>query len=205
MRISQELDLFWMSKAAHHGTPPGRPRAPVYRVGEPLQRGRRRWPTGAQYTYGHGGHELTLFLRDIDEAMIEDVRFGEAEFAVITQPPVIVLAYRFGDSIPWSDAPYCWHFQPAHRRTIPDRETSPEVRALIWISLVGADDGIIRAQRGMTLAPEFTRTLHSAIRAQARESFDPHECTAAVGDLMVAYPNTYARLPLAQARTIGNQ
>src|SRR5262245_60661647 len=142
MRISRELDLYWMSKA-HDCTSPKRRSVPVYRVGEPLQRGRRHWPAGAQYTHGLGGHELTIFRPDIDEQMIQDVRYGEAEFALITQPPVIVLAYRFGKSIPWSDAPYCWHFQPAHWRTIPDRETSPELRALVWISLVGADDGII--------------------------------------------------------------
>ena len=32
--------------------------------------------------------------------MIHDVRFGEAEFAVIAQSPLIVLAYRFGDLDP---------------------------------------------------------------------------------------------------------
>jgi hypothetical protein len=124
---------------------------------------------------------------------------------VIIQPPVIVLAYRFGQSIPWSDVPYCWHFQPAHWRVIPPRETSPETRALLWITLVGADDGVIYAQRGMTLAPDFTRTLHAAIRAQARMPFDPDECVGAIGDLMVARPSTLARLPFAQSHTAGNQ
>jgi hypothetical protein len=205
MRIFQDLDPFWMSKAPRHCTPTNRPLVPLYRVGEPLQRGRRQWPTGAQYTYGLSGHELTLFHGDIDEQMIQDVKYGEAEFAVITKPPVIVLAYRFGSSIPWNDVPYCWHFQPAHWRVIPDREASPEARALLWITLVEARDGIIRAQRGMTLAPEFTSTLHAAIRAQARVPFDPDRCTAAVSDLLVAHPSTFARLPLAQARTIGNQ
>jgi hypothetical protein len=136
--------------------------------------------------------------------MVQDVRFGEAEFAVIISPPVIVLAYRFGDSIPWSDAPYCWHFQPPHCRAVPGPEASPEARALLWITLVEANDGIIRAQRGMTLAPGFTRTLHAAIRTQAGVPFDPDQCTVAVGDLLVAYPTASSRLALAQARTIGN-
>jgi hypothetical protein len=146
-----------------------------------------------------------LFRRAVDEPMVQDVRFGEAEFAVITSPPVIVLAYRFGASIPWSDAPYCWHFQPPHWRAVPTPEASREARALLWITLVEADDGIIRAQRGMTLAPGFTRALHAAIRALAGIPFDPDQCTAAVGNLLVAHPTTSSRLPLAQARTIGNQ
>jgi hypothetical protein len=204
MRISRELDLFGIGQVPRHGASPKRSLVPVYRVGEPLQRGRRRWPTGAQYTYGPGGHELTLFRRDVDERMIQDVKLGEAEFAVISRPPVIVLAYRFGHSIPWDDATYCWHFQPPHWRTVPDLDPSPEARALIWITLVEADGGFIRAQRGMTLAPGFTSTLHAAIRAQARTPFDPDRCTEAVADLMVAHPSTSARLPFAQARTLGN-
>jgi hypothetical protein len=144
-------------------------------VGEPLQRGRRNWPVGAQYVYGLSGHELTIFHPHVNEPLVQDVKFGEAEFAVITQPPVIVLAYRFGTTIPWNDVPYCWHMQPAHWRTVPARESSPET------------------------------TLHTAIRAQARMPFNPDQCADAVGDLLVAHPSAFARLPLAQARTIGNQ
>jgi hypothetical protein len=57
----------------------------------------------------------------------------------------------------------------------------------------------------MTLAPHFTRTLHNAIRVQARMPFNPDQCTEAIGDLLVAHPTTSARLSLAQARAIGNQ
>src|SRR5689334_12341456 len=106
MKTSRDFGLSCSSWAPRHNTPPRRPLIPVYRVGEPLQRGRRRWPAGAQYAYGPAGHELTLFHRAVDESMVQDVRSGEAEFAVITRPPVIVLAYRFGAAIPWSDAPY---------------------------------------------------------------------------------------------------
>ena len=101
--------------------------------------------------------------------------------------------------------PYTWHMQPAHCRVTPPLESSPETRALLWITLVGADDGMIHAQRGMTLAPAFTRTLHDAIRAQASTPFNPDRCTSVIGDLFVAHPNTLSRLPMAQARTMGNQ
>ena len=99
---------------------------------------------------------------------------------MIVEPPVIVLAYRFGHSIPWSDVPYSWHLQPVAWRVVPSLDHSPEARALLWISLVGADDGIIHAQRGMTLSPCFTRALHDAIRAQALTAFDAEECTTAI-------------------------
>jgi hypothetical protein len=202
---SQDLELYWLSNAPRKSIPASRPLVPVYRVGEPLQRGRRHWPVGSQYTHGPNGHELTLFLPEIDDRHVQDVKSGEGEFAVIARLPLIVLAYRFGQSIPWSDVPYCWHMQPAHYRVVPPLGLSPEARALLWITLVGAHDGIIYAQRGMTLAPEFTRFLHGAIRAQARMPFIPDRCTAAISKLLVAHLGTLERLPLAQARTIGNQ
>jgi hypothetical protein len=181
-----------------------RPVAPVYRVGELVSRRRREWPPGAEFAFGPGGHELTLFHPLIRPELIEDVRRGPAEFALIVRPPVIVLAYRFGETIPWEDTAYCWHLQPEFRRVIPGAIVVAEIRSLLWITLVGAEDGIIHAQRGMTLSPSFTRALHDAIRAQAMSPFDPHECTAAISTLYPPYIETVDRLDMAVARTMGN-
>jgi hypothetical protein len=206
MKIScQDLELFWVTKTPVRSRSACYPVVPVYRVGEPLQRGRRHWTVGAQYSYGTNGHELTLFRSDLSERMVQEVRYGEAEFAATIQLPLINLSYRFQGSIPWNDVPYCWQMQPAHCRVVPPPEASPETRALLWITLVGAHDGIIHAQRGMTLAPEFTRVLNNAIRAQARLPFDPDRCMTAIGELLVSFPDPISRLAQAQARTMGNR
>jgi hypothetical protein len=181
-----------------------RPVAPVYRVGEPLHRGRREWPHGAEFAFGPGGHELTVFAPAITDSMIEDVRRGPAEFALIVHGPILVLAYRFGESIGWEDAPYCWHLQPEYRRVVPAAVVATEARALLWVTLVGADDGIIHAQRGLTLSPSFTRALHDAIRRQAMSTFDSSGCTAAISCLYPPHLETVDRLPMAVARTMGN-
>jgi hypothetical protein len=177
---------------------------PVYRVGELLHRGHRSWQPGAEFAFGPGGHALTLFHPRIGPELIDDVRRGAAEFALIVRPPVIVLAYRFGDSIPWEDAPYSWHLQPECRRVVPASVVAPEARTLLWITLVGAEDGIIHAQRGMTLSPPFSRALHDAIRAQAMSPFDPSDCTAAISSLYLPHLDTVDRLAIAVARTMGN-
>lgn len=179
--------------------------APVYRVGAPFYRGRRRWPAKAEFAFGPGGHELTLFHPEIGPDVIDDVRRGPAEFALIVEPPILALAYRFGDAIPWEDTAYSWHLQPEFRRVVPESVVVPGARALLWITLVGADDGIIHAQRGMTLSPPFTRALHDAIRAQAMSRFDSFECASAVSDLFLTHPETLDRLELAVARTMGNE
>jgi hypothetical protein len=178
---------------------------PVYRVGEPFRRGREAWPEGAQFTYGPGGHELTLFRSDIRGDVVDAVGYGKAEFALIVEPPLVVLTYRFGQSIGWGDAPYCWHLQPTSQRVVPSVDYSPEARALLWITLVDTEDGIVRAQRGVTLSPSFTRALHSAIRAQALMTFNAEECTSAISKVFLTYNNAADRLGLAKARTVGNE
>jgi hypothetical protein len=201
----QDLDQAFLSKTAPKGTLASRAAVPAYRVGEPFRRGRRSWPERAEFSCcPSGGHELTLFCPEVHDDLADEVRRGQAEFALIVELPVIVLAYRFGRSIPWKDVPYSWHLQPEGRRLIPEIGYSLEQRTLLWISLVGANDGIIHAQRGMTLSPGFTRALNAAIRAQALRAFDPDECTLAISRIFLEYPTTVDRLKLAAVQTMGN-
>ncbi|ODT98124.1 MAG: hypothetical protein ABS79_06420 [Planctomycetes bacterium SCN 63-9] len=180
------------------------PLVPVYRVGERFRSRQRTWPNSTEYSFGPSGHELTLFRPNITRQMIEDVRRGPTEFAIIVEASIIVLAYRFGESIPWEDALYCWHLQPEFRRVIPSREARHAGRSLLWVTLVGSDDGIIHAQRGLTLSPEFSDSLHDAIRNQAMRAFDPNCCALAVGSVYNARESIEARLDRATARSAGN-
>ena len=147
---------FWSAIGASR-TPARQPLVPVYRVGELFHRGRRVWPEGGQFAFSPGGLELTLFCSEISDDVVQEVRQGEVELALIAELPLIVLAYRFGEVIPWNDVPYSWHLQPASWRIVPSLDHSPQTRALLWITLVGAKDGIIHAQRGVTLSPSFTQ------------------------------------------------
>jgi hypothetical protein len=177
---------------------------PAYRVGELFHPGIGSWPEGASFACGPGHYELALFHSDVRSDVVDEVRRGPAEFALIVEPQVIVLAYRFGELIPWQDIPYSWHLQPPARQVIPPVVPSPEARSLLWITLVGARDGIIHAQRGMTLSPSFTHALHKAIRDQAARAFDPEECTVAISSIYLGYPYMVERLSIAAARTLGN-
>lgn len=195
--------LFWTT--SRQGVPLiERPQVPSYRVGEPLVPGRSQWPVGAQYCFGAEGHTLTLFVRAVDVRMVEDVRRGEAEFAMLGDSPVFLLAYRLGDSAEWGSAAFAWHLQHAGSRAVPTASHSPETRALLWISLVGADDGVIHAQRGVALAPDFTRALHEAIRAQAAAPLDPLECVLAVAELSADDPDLSERIEQTSVRTLAN-
>jgi hypothetical protein len=146
-----------------------------------------------------------LCSSDINADLVHEVRRGPCEFALVVEPPVIVVAYRFGQLNPWNDISYCWHLQPEEWRVVPSVARSAEARALLWITLVGSEDGVIHAQRGVTLSPNFTRNLHTAIRNQAMNVFNPEECTAALAKIFLSYPTPVDRLALAIARTHGNE
>jgi hypothetical protein len=178
---------------------------PVYRVGEYFRRNVRSWPEGAEFAHGPAGFELTLFRSEIDDLSVECVRSGRAELALIVEYPVLVVAYQFGNAIPWSDVPYYWHLRSAANRQIP--LVSPPVgdRALLWTTLVETTTGIIHAQRGVTLSPDFTFVLTRVIRSQAMVAPDPAGCTSAISRLFLRYPQTVDRLSLAVARTEGNE
>jgi hypothetical protein len=75
---------------------------------------------------------------------------------------------------------------------------------LLWISLVGADDGVVYAQRGVALNPAFTRALHQAIQAQATEFFNPLECMLALSELLRAQPSLPRRVADVGVRTLAN-
>jgi len=205
MKHFQNIEQALRFQTSRNRTLLNQPLVPIYRVGELFRQGRHSWPAGSRFTYSPGGLELTVFHPDVCDDVVDDVSRGQAEFALINEPPVIVLAYRFGQAVPWEDVPYTWHLQPANWRVIPSMNHRPETRALLWVSLVGAGDGIIHAQRGIALSPSFTLALHSAIRAQALAIFDPQECTLAISRIFLSRPATVDRLSQAVARTMGNE
>jgi hypothetical protein len=142
----------------------------AYEVGKPYSENRRHWPELAQYNYRGGEHELVLFLARPTSDETQAVRRGDAELALFVERSLIVLLYRFGQALPWSDAPYSIHLVPFEQRTLPP-ETGPEEHALLQIILVDAGTGIIKAMRVVSMSPDFTQTLHNAIRKQFDQPF----------------------------------
>src|SRR5271165_692018 len=119
MKQFQNIGQGFQRKTSRNHAQSVLPLVSVYRVGERFRQGHYNWPEGAQFTYGPGGLELTLFHKNICDDLISDVRRGSAEFALIVDLPIMVLAYRFGKSMPWNDVPYSWHLQLSEIRAIP--------------------------------------------------------------------------------------
>lgn len=183
-------------------------------VGRPYNPARRSWPECSQYSYRGGQHELVLFFSAPTRHEVEAVRTAECEFGLFVEPPVLLVCYRFGSAgkgfVPWSDATFDWHklaaSRPAEATPPPWEGGSPELRAILSVVLVSAEDGIVRALRQVSFSPEFTRALHKAIWEQAHA---PAESRPG-GRFEAVHQAIYARHPTAEAlaaacpvRTIG--
>ena len=149
---------------------------------------------------------LTLFYSDIRDDMVDEVRRGQAEFAHDRRTPGDCADLSLWDNrflgmmfpIPGTCSPRSW-------RVVPPVEHSPESRALLWISLVGAEDGIIHAQRGVTLVTQFHPHAPRCDPAQAMMAFDPAECTSVISKIFLNHPSTVDRLSLAVGTNHGER
>jgi hypothetical protein len=142
-------------------------------VGKLYNPNRRRWLEGVQYSYRGDQHELVLFFEGPTAREVEAVRRGTSEFALTVAPPLVVLCYRFGDGIPWSDAPFTYHLVPESERSLPPEvEEGAATRACLLVFLVDAGTGILRVIRQVSFSNAFTARLHRAIREQALSTWD---------------------------------
>lgn len=143
----------------------------AYEVGKLYSATRTRWPEAVEYNYRGGAHELRMFLTRLTAQDIDAIANGPMRLGLLVEPPVIMLVYRFGEAVPYSDAPYSIHMVPEGERT-PPSDINADERQLLQIILVSAETGIIRALRVVTFTETFSRRLHQAIRDQLAAPFD---------------------------------
>jgi len=181
------------------------PRISKLEVGQPYLPGGRRRPPGPEYNFRGGFHELILCLPDLTELEIAAVLREPADFALVREGPAIVLFYRFGDALPWSDCTYSWWLVPESERVAPWIPAANE-RALLTTILIDQGSGLVSALRATTFSPEFTGALHVAIQEQAETAWIGREAYHRfVMDLYARFPTTEALLALAAARCRGGE
>jgi hypothetical protein len=173
----------------------------LYKVGELYAPTRTSWPEGVEYNYRSGAHELRLFFPGVKPTEIEAIRIGPVRFALFVERGIIFLLFRFA-GMPWSEAPYSWHMVPADQQTIPP-DTAPNERVILTTFLVSGDTGKLLVIRLTTLAPEFTRILHQAIRDQVAQPFDQRTYDRNLAAMRAKYPDVRAMVDQALVRCNG--
>ena len=176
----------------------------IQAIGLPLALGIRRWADGPLFTYRTDGLRLIIGATAPTTAEIAAVQGSACEFALASEEDVIFFLYRFAPALPWSDCPYSWHLVDEPDRVRIDAPPDAADHALLAVTLVDANTGIVRALRLTTCSPALTLALHRAVIAQAGRIFAGRAVHAErVRRLYARFPTPEALLPRAIARCCG--
>lgn len=165
-------------------------------VGERFSPEHAHYEEGARYLYRHGAHELTLFWSGPTAAEIDGFRTGPVEVGLYVQGPAAFLLYRIENVCEWSDVAFNVHRVPEAERELPAEAAGD--RARFRLTLVDADDGIIRAKRIVSLDKVMTQALRMVMTEQAKAAFDRAAYDAAVQAAHARFPDPDAMIRAAE-------
>jgi hypothetical protein len=154
-------------------------------------------------------HLLVIPIARATAQEIRAIKAAEVEIAYAEFDPLIVLLFRFGFEIPWSDT--CFH--PLHgKASIADdtrsrllNEAEGKQRAL-W-TIVAIDPVAhfrVLALRAVSLSPTFTQAFaRSIVRSVDKGRISNEQFSRTVRRLYAEYPTTTAFLKNVTHRSIG--
>ncbi len=163
-----------------------------------------RWPEGTRYTYDEEGHTLLVYFPRVSERERRDFQHGDAEFALLYEPPVIFLLFKFGGQF-WMEAPFCIHQVPESRRLTTVIEPGGRVWAELDVHLVDSAYHSLSARRKLTLPEEFALQVEEMIWEQLDAGWDGREHYAAALERIYEHEETEDLLARAVCRTVIRQ
>ncbi|WP_405135552.1 hypothetical protein [Nocardia sp. NBC_01388] len=157
-------------------------------VGELYDPARRHWAPIPIVRITHDGIELALMTSSPTDAEVRAVQSGTPRFAWIDAPAVALLAWTFGEDLPWTDAPYSPHLEnPGERAGIGPHTGAP---ASVSVVLVDADTGLVRVVRTMQWSPEFVVAVRDSVDRMATQPVSMSAIDASAAALYITYPDT---------------
>lgn len=165
-------------------------------VGEPWSSEFNQYDEGVRYLYRYGAHDLTLFWPAPTPAEVSGLRDADVEVGLFSHGPAAFLLYKIKNVCEWSDAAFNVHLVPEGERELPNEE--PGDRARLKLTLVDADDGIVRARRILSLDKVMTQALKHAMREQAASPFNRLVYDAAIAEVHARYQDSDALAAVAE-------
>ncbi len=153
-----------------------------YRVGELFLPEQTRFEPDAIYGLDRNGHTLTIFAANPSPQLISAAKREPVELALVVQSPLIIILYRLEGEQNWSSIPYSWPLRNLRQtvQIVPPARLPEHSGALLWLTLVDADNGLIVSQRGVPMNRRFAQMLHKSIRDQVRDPFVPDQYVGAI-------------------------
>lgn len=151
----------------------------------------------ATFSYRDEAYDLVL---DSDQPPKRSWLRGVAEFALISEGPLLLLGFRFGESGGWSLARFQWLDLPRAEQ-VPPHEV--QQRALLAIANRPEPGDRLQPWRNLTLSMDFTRTLGDAIRERAKTPKNSMAESRAWEALSERFPDPEAMLARSLAMSAG--
>jgi hypothetical protein len=166
------------------------------KIGERWSAEFNSYDEGVRYVYRYGAHELTLFWTAPTSAEIAGLRDADVEVGLFSHGPAAFLLYKIRNVCEWSDASFNVHLVPEGELELPDEE--PGDRARLKLTLVDADDGIVRSRRILSLDKVMTQALKHVMREQSAAPFNRLIYDAAVQEVHARYQDSDALAEVAE-------
>ncbi|TCJ11762.1 hypothetical protein EZJ19_13970 [Parasulfuritortus cantonensis] len=166
------------------------------RIGEPYSPDYNRYDEGVRYLYKNGAHDLTLFWSGPSPAELAGLRDRPVTVGLYDHGPAAFLLYKVDDVCEWSDAAFNVHLVPEGERELPAEPTGERSRLII--TLVDADDGIIKGRRLVSLDKVMTQSLRHVMATQAEAPFVRPLYDIAVQETYARFPDTDAMAEAAE-------
>jgi hypothetical protein len=159
-------------------------------------------PQGLQ----HPSHELVLVYPGITEREIAAVKWGKASFALVVEPPLILLCFRFGDAIGWSIAPCPWNQNPgAGGMLANENDLGMVMISSVCVSLIDASTSVTRAQRVVPLSRSMSRAWVASMRRQSLQHCSNARYRAALAQFCRRFPRPDTLVAQAIASSVDGE
>ena len=136
---------------------------PEVAVGKRFEKEISRWPEMVEFYYTKAGYELRIFWNTPSKEEIQGVRKGKVDLALFADQEAFLMLYRIENTCDWSYTPFDWFRVPEGFRLFPSDDQLPPV---LRVTLIDANNGIVRAVRDLTLTEEFVEAIRRAVDQQ---------------------------------------
>ena len=143
----------------------------VYRVGEPLEGVPRFYQEGVRFDMSDDGASFVAKFNNPTPHEVEQFKRGKIKLGYYTYKNVIMLLIKIGE-LEWMDAPYSVHLSRKLTRLMPVGEDDD---LALYIALVDAMGGEIKALRTLGCNNRLTKSLFDDIKKQKEMSYEGYE------------------------------
>ncbi len=156
------------------------------RVGELFLQDKTRYNEGASLQYFETGPGLIFAFADPSEKEVEGLKNGRAKFAVYDDWPVVLFLADI-KGVGQADCPLDMRLYGERGYALLPHVIPEGKGLMLWVVLVDARTGILRAQRVIGLEHDFSEHLVGLLRRQLDSPFTPAEFGTKLDEIYAKY------------------